>query len=137
MVAIKLMKMNGSFIVDTNIVVPYMKGDLEVIKKFNDAEQIYVTATTVGELYYGYYNSHKVSRNIKTLERFLDDIIVLKCDVKTANYYGQVRLFLKKKGRPIPQNDIWIAATAIQYHLPLVTRDKHFSFIEGLQVEKW
>jgi tRNA(fMet)-specific endonuclease VapC len=51
--------------------------------------------------------------------------------------YGRIAQQLRRKGRPIPQNDIWIAATALQYDLTLVTRDEHFKQVEGLALETW
>jgi tRNA(fMet)-specific endonuclease VapC len=62
---------------------------------------------------------------------------VLVCDVETARHYGRVRNELRRKGRPIPENDIWIAATARQHDLILVTRDPHFDEVEGLPIEAW
>ncbi|TDA70360.1 MAG: type II toxin-antitoxin system VapC family toxin [Clostridia bacterium] len=55
----------------------------------------------------------------------------------TAYYYGQVKAQLKVKGHPIPENDIWIAAAALQHGLTLVSRDTHFKPIEGLSLEAW
>jgi len=62
---------------------------------------------------------------------------VLACDTETAREYGQIKNSLRAKGKPIPENDIWIAAIAIQYDLTLVTRDGHFTEIEGLATETW
>ncbi|GAA6622656.1 PIN domain-containing protein [Scytonema sp. NUACC26] len=59
------------------------------------------------------------------------------CDLVTATQYGQIRNLLRQKGRPIPDNDIWIAAVAIQYQLTLISRDAHFQEVEGLWVERW
>ncbi len=62
---------------------------------------------------------------------------VLLCDVETARYYGDIKNQLRLKGRPLPENDIWIAAVALQHNLTLVTRDAHFQEIENLQVVGW
>jgi tRNA(fMet)-specific endonuclease VapC len=56
---------------------------------------------------------------------------------ETADQYGQIRLRLKAKGRPIPENDIWIAATALRYGLALVTRDDHFQEVDNLNLVRW
>jgi tRNA(fMet)-specific endonuclease VapC len=58
-------------------------------------------------------------------------------DRRCSEIYSDVKLALKKKGRPIPENDIWIAASALQHGLVLITRDKDFDTVEGLTVEKW
>ena len=62
---------------------------------------------------------------------------VLFCDLTTAQHYGQTKNALRAKGRPIPENDLWIAAIALQYGLVLVTRDDHFSLIDGLLLANW
>ena len=62
---------------------------------------------------------------------------MLGCDETTAQEYGRIKTALKAKGRPIPDNDIWIAAIAKQYSLVLATRDQHFSEVEGLLTETW
>lgn len=59
------------------------------------------------------------------------------CSATTGNHYGQVKQRLRAKGRPIPENDIWIAATALQYGLTVVTRDGHFNEVEDLLTEAW
>jgi len=61
----------------------------------------------------------------------------LRCDLRTAHQYGIVKELLRRKGRPIPENDVWIAATALLHGLPLVTRDAHFAHVDGLVVEVW
>jgi len=63
--------------------------------------------------------------------------IVLGCDIDTARRYGEVKDGLRQKGRPVPENDIWIAAIALLNDLTLVARDVHFREVEGLRVEAW
>jgi len=62
---------------------------------------------------------------------------VLGCDSGTAGFYGAIKNNLLKKGKPIPENDIWIASVALQFGLFLVSRDIHFQNIDGLTLEKW
>ena len=62
---------------------------------------------------------------------------VLACDAETAQHYGQIKNRLRAKGRPLPENDIWIAALALQHGLILVSRDAHFNEIAGLSVVAW
>lgn len=71
------------------------------------------------------------------LRQFAADNVILACDAETARLYGEVKNSLRKKGHPIPENDIWIAATALQHGLILVSRDEHFAEVEGLRAEKW
>lgn len=63
--------------------------------------------------------------------------MVLPCNEETGYWYGITKDKLRRKGYPIPENDIWIAALAMQYGLLLATRDKHFLLVEELKVEMW
>jgi len=65
------------------------------------------------------------------------DTGVLQRIEDAARYYGQIKELLRQKGKPIPENDIWIAASAIQYALTLATRDLHFDSVDGLQLSRW
>jgi tRNA(fMet)-specific endonuclease VapC len=62
---------------------------------------------------------------------------VLPLNADTAKRYGEIKNLLRTKGRPIPENDLWIAAIAQQYDLTLVTRDPHFKSVEKLKIEVW
>lgn len=86
---------------------------------------------------YGAYNSEQVEANIAKTEAFAKDRVVLNCDRITAKLYGELRHDLKRKGRPIPENDLWIAAITRQHNLILVTRDTHFDAIDSIQKESW
>jgi len=97
----------------------------------------YVSSITIGELYFGAYNSQQTAQNVTNIRNFIILNTLLGCDETTADYYGQIKRQLRVKGRPIPENDIWIAATALQYNLPLVSRDAHFQEVNGLLLEVW
>lgn len=88
-------------------------------------------------MYYGAFNSGKRQTNIDRVDQLRTQVTILDCDDFTAKYYGQIKKGLKDRGTPIPENDIWIAAIAMQYGLTVATRDNHFENIEGLNVEKW
>ena len=72
---------------------------------------------------------NRIERELKNLLRH--------CDLDTSRHYAIVKSYLKSKGTPIPENDIWIAALAKQHRLTLVTRDKHFNNIHELLLESW
>jgi tRNA(fMet)-specific endonuclease VapC len=63
--------------------------------------------------------------------------IIINCDAVTAKYYALLKSKLKAAGRPVPENDIWIAATAMQNKITVATRDVHFSYFEGITIERW
>ncbi len=129
--------MNGKFLLDTNIIISLFKNDNLVINKLTVDQEIFISNITVGELYFGTYKSNKVESNIKRIDSFIASNIVLNSDSTTAKYYGQIKNKLKIKGKPIPENDIWIAAIGLQYNLTLVSRDKHLQEIENLSLQKW
>ncbi len=123
-------------LLDTVIIVRYLNNDASITQKMAGIT-VYVSAITVGELYWGAYNSGQVQSNLATINNFIPTVTVLDCDSDTANWYGQIKRQLRVKGRPIPENDTWIAATAMQYGLVLATRDAHFNEVDKLTIEMW
>ncbi len=129
--------MNGNrILLDTNIVAAYFNQESSIQHQF-EAAIIYVPSIVIGELYFGAYQSRRITENIERIRNFTSLNTVLSCDAQTGDQYGQIRLQLKLKGHPIPENDIWIAATALRYDLTLVTRDEHFKSVDGLSLTKW
>lgn len=126
----------NAYLLDTVIVAGYFNGDPAIQGRLREAT-VYVSSITVGELYYGAYNSGKVASNLENIRRFVELVNVLVCDAATADRYGQVKRALRVMGKPIPENDIWIAAAALQHGLTLVTRDDHFNEVAGLLLERW
>jgi tRNA(fMet)-specific endonuclease VapC len=128
--------MAGKFLLDTNVIIALFAGDKRVTARLADAE-IVVPSTALGELYYGARKSAHAAANLASIERFAAAVQVLNCDALTARTYGDVRHRLGLKGRPIPENDIWIAAIAVQHGLTLATRDDHFNDVDDLRCENW
>lgn len=91
----------------------------------------------IGELYYGAQYSTKVEQNTNNISKALFHYPVLIIDENTCRHYGFVKVALRRKGKPIPENDIWISGLALQHNLILVTRDKHFDEVDGLLIEEW
>lgn len=75
--------------------------------------------------------------NPARIDEFAASNVVLGCDTETARRYGEAKNALRLKGRPLPENDVWSAAIALQYGLTLATRDAHFAEIEELQIAAW
>lgn len=126
----------AKYLLDTVIVAGYFNRDAAILKKMSDAT-VYVSSTTIGELYFGAYNSGKTQQNIQNIQQFSSLISILVVDENTANWYGKIKKALRAKGRPIPENDIWIAASAMQHGLILATRDAHFNQVENLTIDIW
>ncbi len=119
---------------DTNAYSRLAQGDDEVCRILERADSITVPAVVIGELTYGFLNGSRRAENEAALERFLeeDDVSCQPVTRSIAERYGYVKAALKKKGTPIPENDIWIAATALETGCWLVTYDAHFNQVSGL-----
>ena len=129
--------MNGSEVMlDTNIVSAAIDQESGVLSSLVGVSAI-VPTIVLGELYYGVYASSRIESNLQRMETLLAGFEILPCDEDTARHYGIIRAQLKKKGRPIPENDVWIAALALQHNLLLITRDQHFAVVDGLTVSAW
>jgi tRNA(fMet)-specific endonuclease VapC len=111
------------------------KVDLET-RRGQDLE-VFLCVTVVGELLFGAAKSAKTDVNRSRIERLLDVCPLIAHDLETAKRYGFLKAELRSRGRPIPENDLWIAATSLQHGLILVTEDRHFEHVDGLQVEAW
>ena len=96
-----------------------------------------MSSIVLGELYFGAFKSVRAGDNLRRIEELAASTVVLGCDRSTARDYGSLKNRLREKGRPLPDNDVWIAATARQYALVLVTRDDHFAEVEDLDREAW
>ncbi len=126
------MKPDGRILLDTNIISDINNNVSETIAPLKSAKEIFVPSIVAGELFYGIQNSSKKEANLQFYRNFFNSCVILDVNFATAEIYGNTKTRLKEKGRPIPENDIWIAAIAIQHDLTLVTHDKHFDDIEGL-----
>lgn len=126
--------MSGRYLLDTNVVIPLFADDPQVVQVLANADELFLPAVVVGELYYGAWRSARPSHNLRHIDEFAAASVVLACDAHTARLYGDVKQKLRLKGRPLPENDLWIAATAIQYGLTLLTRDRHFQEIDDLRI---
>lgn len=129
--------MSGSYILDTNIVIALFGNDALVAKEIATADEIYLPAIVAGELFYGAFNSGKPEQNRLKIVDFLQKVTILKCDLETGYWYGCIKKELKDKGKPIPENDIWIIALAKQHIIELVSRDIHFKYVENFKLTIW
>ena len=120
--------------IDTNIYTSFKANDQRVVETFRNCDLIGVDITVIAELFFGFSMGAREMKNRQELEAFLNSprVKVLLHDLETADYYALVVKRLKAKGRPIPTNDIWIAANAMKNGLALYSFDKHFEEIEGL-----
>lgn len=131
------MSMSGRYLLDTNIVISLIAKEPSTHEHIASATEIFIPAIVLGELYYGAHKSQKVPENTSRIDEFAASNTILPCDMDTAKRYGEIKNRLKLKGRPIPENDIWIAALAQQYALTLASNDAHFTEIDDLRTETW
>ena len=120
--------------IDTNVYVAFKNNDADVVDVFSAGDVIGVDIAVIAELYAGFSLGGKEAKNRRELETFLNAarVDVLTHDVETAEYYAMIVKKLKAKGKPIPTNDIWIAANALKHGMALYSFDKHFDEIDGL-----
>ena len=129
--------MNGKYLLDTNIVIALFNRDAEVEARLAQALEVFLSSIVLGELHFGAAKSGQPEANALRIEEFASSCTLIEIDPGTAREYGLIKSRLKKKGRPIPENDIWIAACASLHGLSLATRDRHFGHVETIQIESW
>lgn len=129
--------MNGRYLLDTNIIIALFADEMTVKNSLAQADEVFIPSIAVGKLCYGAKKSGRSKENLQRIDELIANSAVLGCDAETSRYYGEIKNKLRLKGRPLPENDIWIAALALQYNLTLVTRDAHFQEIENLQTVAW
>lgn len=119
--------MNGNkCILDTSVIIHAFRNNNEILSLLRTFDEVWVSTTATGELYFGAFASENPQKHINQIAAFLTDCIIIAPDHGTSIVYGQLKAGLKKKGTPVPENDIWIAAMAADLSLPLFTTDKHF-----------
>ena len=127
----------GSVLVDTNVVVAYFRGDPALRPRFGGRAAVYLPWVVLGELYFGAQRAQRRQEQLAYIHDLLTYAVILFADQETTEVYGQVKAELTRLGKPIPDNDLWIAAVAKQHDLPLATRDAHFDAVPGLQTLAW
>lgn len=130
--------MSSRYLIDTNLVVDYIRGyDVPLRRRLRSLGRSLVSVISLGELYLGANRSSRLAQELRYVNEFLRGHDPLPVDDQTAQVYGSIKAELLAKGRAIPENDIWIAAQAVQHNLILATRDRHFTAIAGLAHEIW
>jgi len=131
------MPASGDVLLDTSVVIPYFRGDAAIGAQVRATSALFLPQTVLGELYCGAHLSRNPAKHLATIQTFLAAVALLSPGLATAECYGRIRAQLARAGTPIPENDIWIAALALEHQLPLAARDAHFDLVVGLPVFKW
>jgi predicted nucleic acid-binding protein len=124
-------------ILDTNGLSALADGNADLDPLLRGAAETAVPAIVLGEYRYGIRRSRDRARYEQWLQVVLAGCRVLPVDERTAEHYAEIRDELRRRGRPIPANDLWIAALARQHALPLLSRDRHFDSVPGLRRIGW
>ncbi len=125
-----------AILLDTNAVSAFFRGDQHILACVSNAEQVYLSTIVLGELLAGFRLGSQFERNRALLDTFMacSTVEPLPVTTETADYYGRLFLALRKKGKPIPVNDLWIAAQTMECGAVLITFDQHFAAIPGLRI---
>lgn len=124
-------------ILDTNAVSALLAGNAGLSAVLGPAPQHHLPVIVIGEYRYGLLRSSHREKLEALLETLIRESIVLFVDEATTKAYAQVRDELRQAGRPIPENDIWIAALARQHSQPVVSQDSHFDDVPNLRRLSW
>jgi len=129
--------MNGRYALDTNILIALIAGDLAVRERIAAAGEVFIPCPVLGELYFGAFRSNQPEKHASRIDDLARSYAILAIDEATAKIYGRLQHALRKKGTPIPMNDVWIAALSSQWNVTVVTRDDHFSQLNAIVSERW
>jgi tRNA(fMet)-specific endonuclease VapC len=128
--------MSGEIALDTSVAVRFLNGDTAIAGRVLALPEIILPMVVVGELLFGAENSTRPIQNLPRYLEFMAACVVVPLARETAAVYARTRLALKRKGRPIPMNDIWIAAQCLEQGWVLVTDDKDFDYVDRLLLER-
>src|SRR5260370_474408 len=120
--------------IDSNRYTDYCRADERSVEVLRSVDEIWMPLIVLAELRGGFAHGNGHHDNERILTRFLSSsrVRVVSPDVQTTHFYADLYSLLRKKGRPVPTNDLWIAAIVLQHDLILFARDKHFDHIPGL-----
>ena len=131
------MTTDGSYALDTSVAVAILNGEQASSEHWRRASPVRLPVPVLGELLVGARRSGRPTYNEERVWKFTDLLILLPCDAKVGRTYADIWVALMAAGRPIPENDVWVAACCLAAGAVLVSRDRHFDAVEGLQREEW
>ena len=122
-------------LLDTNALTALWRGDERILEALGQAERVLLSVIVLGELHAGFRGGSRLVDNRDRLKDFLGKPLVeaLEVSSETSEVYGQIKDSLRKAGNPIPINDVWLSAQAIESGAVLVTFDEHFRHVAGLR----
>lgn len=124
-------------ILDTNAVSALLAGEPGLLPLLAGQPRLHLPVVVIGEYRYGLRRSRRSRSLSRLLELLIAESAVLPIDLETADRYAEVRDELRRRGTPIPENDVWIAALARRHELPVASRDEHFDRVPGVDRRAW
>lgn len=126
-------------LLDTNAYVALRRGNPEVVDGVRRSSRVLLSAIVVGELMDGFHGGSRLKENIRLLEETArgPNVEVLAVAWSTSEWFGRISSGLRRAGTPIPTNDVWIAAHAMEHGATVLTADAHFDKVPGLVVVRF
>lgn len=121
-------------LIDTNVYASFKRSETVAVNELRRSEYIGINVVVLGEILSGFKGGKREKQNIEELNLFLDSprVHLLQIDEETAEFYAVIYWDLRRKGKPVPSNDMWVAASAMKHGLALFTFDEHFNNINVL-----
>ena len=121
-------------LLDSDAYSQWKRGHARVAELIRSSSEVLVPLVVVGELLYGFQHGQRIEEHTRDLRTFLDNrrVSVITMSMTTADRYARIAANLRRKGRPMPTNDIWIAAHAMETGADLISLDGHFAEVDGL-----
>ena len=127
-----------SYLIDTNIIIALINKEISIELKIQKIKNdISIACISIGELVLGAKQSQNKDKNLNAICDLIKDYTILNINTNTAFQYGDLKSQLRAIGKPIPDNDNWIAAIAKEHDLTIITRDKHLLEIDFIKTERW
>ena len=124
-------------LLDSSVIIAHFRGKVDLFQLVMPEEPLFMPLIVLGEMLKGALKSAAPPKHQAQIGAMLKVVAVINPDAATAASYAQTAVALEAKGQAIPENDIWIAAVALELDMPLATRDAHFERVNGLTVLKW
>ncbi len=124
-------------LLDTSAYIAFLKGHTGIKQTIQKADEINLNPVVLGELLAGFMKGKRAAQNREILQEFMGSprVRLMAIDEETSERYAAIFNYLREKGTPIPTNDLWIAATAMQFGLRVVTTDRHFQQVPQVMAE--
>ena len=124
-------------ILDTNALSAAAEEDSAIVGILAGVQELALPVVALGEYRYGIAQSRHKGRYRRWLEELIQDCLVLNITEETTQHYAAIHGELRQAGKPIPTNDLWIAALCREHGLPLLSRDRHFDVVAGIRRVDW